>query len=294
MGSTQPRPSGVTEILTEYVHLRQNGRSQQEAIGYLRPILERLNSDARQQLAALIRSWEAREGGKYQPAQKSSAFYDEALADVLATNDEPTWLPPAEQPTASPLAGGPVHPSVEELHATTPMQPQEVFYCPACGRANRLGDAYCFSCGAVLNVVSTQTRNLEPADSELVQVGQTHFTPMTTLLLFVRGAQRPLAIHMGGKPEMLVGRRAPDSNANPDIDLGPFQAGDYGVSRLHAKLRFQDNTLTITDLDSVNHTYINGQRLHAHEVRVLRDGDEIRMGRLSMQVMFQHQVRKLK
>ena len=66
------------------------------------------------------------------------------------------------------------------------------------------------------------------------------------------------------------GRRATDFNANPDIDLGPFQAWDYGVSRLHAKLRFQDNTLTITDLDSVNHTYINGQRLHAHEVRVLR------------------------
>ena len=125
-------------------------------------------------------------------------------------------------------------------------------------------------------------------------MGQTHFTPTTTLLLFVRGAQRPLAIQMGGKPEMVVGRRAPDSNANPDIDLGPFQAGDYGVSRLHAKLRFQDNTLTITDLDSVNHTYINGQRLHAHEVRVLRDGDEIRLARLSMQVMFQHQVRKLK
>jgi hypothetical protein len=295
MGSTMPRPSGVTEILTEYVRLRQNGRSQQEAIGYLRPILERLNSDARQQLAALIRSWEAREGSKYQPAQKSAAFYEEALADVLATNDDPSWLPPDSQPASTPLAGGPVHPSVEESrHATVPIEPQEVFYCPSCGKANQPGDAYCFSCGAVLNVVSTQTRNLEPADAELVQVGQTHFTPTTTLLLFVRGEQRPMAIQMAGKPELVLGRRVPDSSANPDIDLAPYKAGDYGVSRLHAKLRFQDNTLTITDLDSVNHTYINGQRLHAHEVRVLRDGDEIRLARLSMQVMFQHQVRKLK
>ena len=286
MGSTQPRPSGVTEILTEYVRLRQNGRSQQEAIAYLRPILERLNSDARQQLAALIRSWEAREGGKYQPAQKSAAFYEEELAEVLATNDDPNWLPPEDQPSSTPLAGGPVHPSVESPRPSAPIEREEVFYCPSCGRANRLGDAYCFSCGAVLNVVSTQTRNLEPADSELVQVGQTHFTPTTTLLLFVRGAQRPMAIQMAGKPELVLGRRAPDASANPDVDLGP--------SRLYAKLRFQDNTLTITDLDSVNHTYINGQRLHAHEVRVLRDGDEIRLARLSMQVMFQHQVRKLK
>jgi len=34
----------VTEILTEYVRLRQNGRSQQDAIGYLKPILELLHS----------------------------------------------------------------------------------------------------------------------------------------------------------------------------------------------------------------------------------------------------------
>jgi hypothetical protein len=93
MGATQPRPSGVTEILTEYVRLRQNGRSQQDAIGYLKPILERLHSEARQQLAALIRSWEAREGGKYLAEAKQSVFYDESLSPALDAPDEPDWLP---------------------------------------------------------------------------------------------------------------------------------------------------------------------------------------------------------
>ena len=151
MGSTQPRPSGVTEILTEYVHLRQNGRSQQEAIGYLRPILERLNSDARQQLAAPIRSWEAREGRQIPARAKILGF----LRRGLPTCWRPTTNLPAAPWRSSPreLRGGRpgAAPSVEELNPTTPMQPQEVFYCPACGRANRLGDAYRFSCGSVLN-----------------------------------------------------------------------------------------------------------------------------------------------
>ena len=73
MGSTQPKPSGVTEFLSEYVRQRQKGRTQQDAIAYLKPVLERLNSDARQQLAALIRSWEVREGSKYQASSQPAS-----------------------------------------------------------------------------------------------------------------------------------------------------------------------------------------------------------------------------
>jgi pSer/pThr/pTyr-binding forkhead associated (FHA) protein len=72
----------------------------------------------------------------------------------------------------------------------------------------------------------------------------------------------------------------------PDIDLTPYGADDKGVSRLHASLHRQEETLVLSDLGSVNHTFINGQRLHAHEVRVLRDGDEIRLGRLVLYAYF--------
>lgn len=294
MGSTQPKPSGVTEFLSEYVRQRQKGRTQQDAIAYLKPVLERLNSDARQQLAALIRSWEVREGSKYQASSQPAVFYEEKLPDADAQVDDLSWLPEGAVDESALDATGPVHPSVAEPPESVQLPPNETFYCPSCGRANRLGAAYCYACGAVLNVTSTQTRNLEPVDSELVQVGQTHFTESTTLMIFVRGAQRPIALQMRDRPEQTLGRRSPDSNVQPDIDLSPYQASDYGVSRQHARLRYQDNTITLMDLASVNHTYINGQRLHAHEVRVLRDGDEIRLGRLTMQVMFQHQVRKLK
>ena len=79
----------------------------------------------------------------------------------------------------------------------------------------------------------------------------------------------------------------------PDIDLAAFNAEELGVSRLHAVLKRHENTVSISDLNSKNNTYINGQRLHPNEVRALRDGDEIRLGRLAMKVSFKHQVRRL-
>jgi pSer/pThr/pTyr-binding forkhead associated (FHA) protein len=85
---------------------------------------------------------------------------------------------------------------------------------------------------------------------------------------------------------MILGRTSADSVMIPDVDLAPLHGGEHGVSRLHAGLRRQDNTLVLTDLGSKNHTHINGQRLHAHEVRVLHDGDELRLGRLVIYVYF--------
>jgi predicted component of type VI protein secretion system len=42
----------------------------------------------------------------------------------------------------------------------------------------------------------------------------------------------------------------------------------------------------VTDLGSANSTFLNGQRLMPHEPRVLRDNDEVRLGRLVFRVNF--------
>jgi hypothetical protein len=295
MGSTRPNLPGVTEIFSEYVRKRQNGSSQQDALNFLRPVLQRLRADARQQLVALLRSWEAREGSKYKPQQKETAFV--GADDLLSSEQQEdlSWLPnedTGEVPEQQLNVNSPVHPSVE---ASDPVRlpDQQVFYCPSCGRANRLGDAYCFSCGTLLNVTSPQTRNLERADEDLAQVGQAHFGKGSILLLHVQGAERPIALKMHQRPEVILGRTSNATDSRPEVDLSPFKAAEMGVSRAHARLRYQDDSVTVTDLGSVNHTYINGQQLHAQEVRVLRDGDEIRLGRLMMRVTFQHAVRKL-
>jgi pSer/pThr/pTyr-binding forkhead associated (FHA) protein len=40
------------------------------------------------------------------------------------------------------------------------------------------------------------------------------------------------------------------------------------------------------DRASANGTFVNGQRLHRNEVRVLRNGDDIRLGRLVLSAKF--------
>ncbi|NDJ75784.1 MAG: FHA domain-containing protein, partial [Chloroflexi bacterium] len=112
-----------------------------------------------------------------------------------------------------------------------------------------------------------------------------YFGDDMVLYIQVRGARQMIRIHPRAE-EMVIGRQADDSAMVPDIDLAAFDAENMGVSRLHAGLKRQDNTLVLTDMGSLNKTHINGQRLHAHEVRVLHDGDELRLGRLQMRVYF--------
>jgi pSer/pThr/pTyr-binding forkhead associated (FHA) protein len=85
---------------------------------------------------------------------------------------------------------------------------------------------------------------------------------------------------------MVIGRSSPETAQKPHIDLAAFDAEHFGVSRAHASLKINNRTLVITDLQSSNSTYVNGQRVYPHEIRVLRHGDEIRLGRLPLKVLF--------
>lgn len=45
------------------------------------------------------------------------------------------------------------------------------------------------------------------------------------------------------------------------------------VSRIHAHIEIRGNSYVITDCNSVNHTYVNGEHLPAGKAHVLRHGD---------------------
>jgi NADPH-dependent 2,4-dienoyl-CoA reductase/sulfur reductase-like enzyme/pSer/pThr/pTyr-binding forkhead associated (FHA) protein len=52
------------------------------------------------------------------------------------------------------------------------------------------------------------------------------------------------------------------------------------VSRRHAELRYANEQYVVHDLGSTNGTYINGERLNAHSVYVLKPDDEVRFGKV--------------
>lgn len=80
--------------------------------------------------------------------------------------------------------------------------------------------------------------------------------------------------------QALVGRGDPVSKFYPDVDLGPHGALDQGVGRRHARIFVQGGQVMIEDLDSVNGTLVNGQKVLPHQSRVLSDGDQITLGRM--------------
>lgn len=82
---------------------------------------------------------------------------------------------------------------------------------------------------------------------------------------------------------ILVGRTGSDSDADDiSLDLTPYGAYQYGVSRRHAQITLLNGALYIEDLNSTNGTRINGFQLTPRQRYLLRDGDEIEFARLAV------------
>ncbi len=85
---------------------------------------------------------------------------------------------------------------------------------------------------------------------------------------------------LDGKSEFLIGREDPVSNIYPDIDLTPHRGEEDGVSRMHAKIYAQGAQYLIEDLNSTNATFLNRQKLPPKTPTPIKDGDEVRFGKV--------------
>ncbi|MGQ9889589.1 MAG: FHA domain-containing protein [Aggregatilineales bacterium] len=109
--------------------------------------------------------------------------------------------------------------------------------------------------------------------------------PKGDVILVVRGMTE--VIPLRAKTSVILGRVDHRNSARPDVDLSRFGAAERGVSRQHARLEIVDNRLFVVDLGSSNGTFYRMQRLQPHQPCMLKRGDEIILGRLAMQVMFE-------
>jgi hypothetical protein len=163
--------------------------------------------------------------------------------------------------------------------------------CPRCGRKNTDAQAkICAYCGELLvNIATTSTRALGDTDFEegVPRWGTARFNSRMNLVLGVRGSNDELVFDAQKITELVIGRKDPATGDTPAVDLEPFGAIEQGVSRRHAEIIRKDSgSLQIVDRGSPNGTFLNGQRLIANQPRILRDGDELRLGRLVLLVKF--------
>jgi hypothetical protein len=155
-------------------------------------------------------------------------------------------------------------------------------YCPACGTLNVQAARFCQACGSRLvdapGVACARCGvTALPGDRYCDACGAT--LPRWAVLITEDSGWR---IAVPDRAENTIGREDVLSGAKPDVDLAPYGADAYGVSRQHARLRRAENGYTLEDLNSVNLTYVNDERLEPGRKIALADGDHILLGSLRL------------
>ena len=119
----------------------------------------------------------------------------------------------------------------------------------------------------------------QPSYTPPVASGRTILAP-TKLIVKATGA----TLSLPAQPQAVIGRGDAVSNFFPDIDLTAHGALDGGVGRRHVRLFIQGGQLMAEDLNSVNGSALNGQKLQPHQPRVLSGGDVLTLGRVALEV----------
>lgn len=159
--------------------------------------------------------------------------------------------------------------------------------CENCGKHNAPHEAYCLACGHLL---PAGERRAAPETGVLpdtplkpqVRWGTAYFGDGSLLRIRVRDANA--LIEVAFKQELVLGRQVDD--AVPDVDLTLYDAQNLGVSRRHAKLTRESATVMVQDLGSLNGSFLNGQKLLPYQPRVLRNEDELILGRMALRISF--------
>ncbi len=243
----------LEELFEAFVFMRRQGATPDYAIQLLRQHYPHISPEVRNELSLRIRVWEKREGHRYPPDPDARVSFP-----------------------------------IFEREGNVDMSDE--IQCPQCGTVNHSEANYCYSCGTLLTRLGTQQLYDEGEEESSAAT----FGKLSSLVFTVRGFEHaPIHVDLGESQELIIGRTAQDSVIEPDIDLVNYDAQKLGVSRVHLTLKRHENNITISDMGSSNFTYLNGERVYPQEVRVLRDGDELRLGKLVMRVAFQRQLRRI-
>jgi pSer/pThr/pTyr-binding forkhead associated (FHA) protein len=142
--------------------------------------------------------------------------------------------------------------------------------CPNCDHLNEAGANFCSRCGSPMGSVEAEaTATLAPIEVETEEEAHVRdLKPGQACVIVRRGPAAGTKFTMDG--DVVTVGRHPQS----DIFLN-----DITVSRRHAELRRAGGKYEVTDLGSLNGTYVNRARVDSS---VLSSGDELQIGKFRL------------
>jgi pSer/pThr/pTyr-binding forkhead associated (FHA) protein len=267
------------DLLLHFTSLRQSGVNRDDAWYQVCDSASDVNQVTIKAFLNLAKNWERQQGHKYHyrtPAEKEST--QSGGLPVVKKEAAPASAPKVEPP--------PKPPSPRKEALTGTLDPRKLRQNQQAQIENVLDQLDDESDDSAKPAPNSQT----PPATRTAPLGykRDFFGTETALLMFFKTSREPVRVTIVGEDELFIGRMTSNTAMAPEIDLNIVNAGDYGVSRMHAAITRRNNQLLITDLESLNFTYVNGMRLLPQEIRALQDGDEIWFGQLQCRIRFQH------
>jgi hypothetical protein len=170
---------------------------------------------------------------------------------------------------------------------TGPTKPTEsehlnLIRCPDCGHYSPTDYTYCPKCGHSLPPVISPDPDVRKPDEVPVPPEQKrpdHFAPHAHLILQVVAFRQWASLPLDSP--VILGRFSSTSvNGESLFDLSRFDGCEQGVSRRHCQLQRRGEHLLVTDLASLNGTWLNGKHLAPHQNCVVAHGDHLTLGKL--------------
>jgi pSer/pThr/pTyr-binding forkhead associated (FHA) protein len=146
-------------------------------------------------------------------------------------------------------------------------------FCTRCGHPNKTGAHFCANCGHSLQEDTTVTLTPVEVDEGLADdhaLLQEELEEGQALLVVKRGPNAGSTFLIEADQATVTLGRNPESDVFLD---------DVTVSRKHAEVRRHDEAFHVHDVQSLNGTYVNGERV---EETKLATGDEIQVGKFKL------------
>lgn len=169
---------------------------------------------------------------------------------------------------------------------------ENIKVCPSCQFGNGLSNTVCERCGTPLVVLLPAKTTIPVPESLMHAIPSSAETQARkaadtkdTIAFYIVGQEKPILVPNDVK-KIIFGRSSP-GESEPTVDLNPYDAHLFGVSRQHAIVHRSDNGCYVQDMGSTNGTWLNEKRLIAQKLYALQSGDMIRLGQLGFRAYFE-------